>query len=192
MICSSFIKDKVQPNDYLKEYIDNIEMFHKSNNSEIAEYNLKFVPKELRAIRGFKMGTLSSKEIDELLNSTSTIEFILEIDIPSNQNQEFLRHEVDSMDYSTRVEYFSFGLKEDIEIFFDGNQVPISNYVFERNFGIISKGTILIDVPFNKSSELIEVKVLDRVYGSSPISFVFDNTEIQSLPQLKKSNKWKK
>lgn len=183
----------VDPESYVNEYNDRKSSFQKTIIDNEVQYSFSFIPQELRIIQQYRKGLIEQDEVEKRLKQKETsYEFMLQIEIPENGNQEFLKYQADSISYESRVEYFAFGFSNDIIVNFDNStDQKISGYSFERNFGASPKGTIsfYIDVP--DKTEKITIQFNDQVYGSQTQKVTFDLNDIKALPQLKKVTKWK-
>lgn len=183
----------VDPKSYIEAYQSKNSILHKQLISGPIEYTVSFMTKEIQVIQAFKRGTITNEEAQVWLNKKDNeISLLFQIEIPTNGNQEFLKFETDSSTYDERVKYFSFGFKNDLALLVDGKDtIKITDYHFERNFGISPKGTITMSTVLPKKSKKLEIIFNDRIYGKGHKSIEFDLKEISSLPKLKTINKWK-
>lgn len=192
LIMTSFIwKEKVLPDEYVQSYSANKTLFVKSVEGKDVMYTAKMIPAELRVIYQFKRGQINVEEAKELVESRKgEVEFILELEIPSNGNNEFLKAESDTMNYDERLSYFAFDFKEDIKIWIDNHVITLTDYHFERDFGVSPKGTFTFSVMTQKNEKTLIIEIDNKVYGDRIQAIEFDLSSLKTLPRLKNIKKW--
>jgi hypothetical protein len=183
----------VDPEGYISAYNNNKSSFQKTVVDRKVQYTLSFIPDELRIIQQYRKGQIDQDEVEKRIKQNETaLEFLLEIEIPENGFQEFLKYPADSIPYEGRVEYFAFGFGKDITVNFDkSTDQPITGYTFERNFGASPKGAISFYVNVPDKTKNVTIQFKDQVYGTQSQKIVFELNDIKALPQLKKVTKWK-
>lgn len=183
----------VDPEGYISAYNNNKSSFQKTVVDNEINYTLSFIPDDLRVIQQYRKGQIDQNEVEKRLkHKETTLEFLLEIEIPENGIQEFLKYPADSIPYESRVEYFAFGFGKDITVNFDkSTDQPITGYTFERNFGASPKGAISFYVNVPDKTKNVTIQFMDQVYGTQSQKIVFELNDIKALPQLKKVTKWK-
>lgn len=187
-------KGRVEPDVYLKEYQENRENFIRRKTIDNVRYSVQVVPNALKLIHLDKRGVVTSENISEFNQETeNTLEFLFQIDL-LDYREEFLTYPLDnSMNYTERLEYFSFNMKDDISILLDGKYtLKCQDYVFERNFGSSPKASITIGFNLPKKYKTLKLIISDKVFNNDNIQFEFSSNQLNILPKLKKYNKWKK
>lgn len=183
---------KVQPDEFLNEFQQHKPHFERSYPDSIAHYELKLIPRELQVIQAVRQSKLTPQEAQTWLTSKDeTYDFMLRISIPELGRTEFLKKELDQMDYEARLKYYAFELKNDISATIDGNHVGITDYHFERDFGIGPHGVFRFSVPRRKKDKELVLVINDKVYGTRSALFVLDVKKMNKLPKLKHIDKWK-
>lgn len=183
---------KVGPDEYIQKFRSMNDDFELVYKDSLAHYDLLFTSKELQVIHAVNKGSLTIDEAKEWMQqSENSFDFMLRISIPSSGRQEFLKTEVDDYGYDERLKYYAFALANDITASVDGEIMQLSDYHFERNFGMSPHGLIRLSVPKTKGASELILNIHDRVYGTHTIKFVFDLKKIEKLPKLKHIDKWK-
>ncbi|MFT5779002.1 MAG: hypothetical protein ACI837_001959 [Crocinitomicaceae bacterium] len=192
LMAFSWRSEGVTPEEYKKQYSEKVDAFSMVSNDHGVEYSLKFVPKELQVISSYSKGVLTITEAEEWLKeSENEVRFMLQIEIPENGRQEFLKYESENYSYEDRVKYYAFDFAKDIEVWVDEKQkLELNSFNFEREFGVSPKGTMILSVNIPKNAKNLSVKFTDQVYGTDSQSFLFDLKEFNSLPRLKNIKKW--
>lgn len=193
-LCSfSGLERKVQPDRYLEIFESQKPYFQKELKDAYSHYKVSFIPREIQVIQGVKQGKISSLQAQEWLNeSDSEISFLITIEIPENGNKEFLKFEKDSTTYDQRLDYYAFEFARDIQIVTIDNQtINVSDYHFERDFGLSPKGTFSVSFTKPENIKEFDLVIDDKIYGSQAKRITFNYAKFNDLPQLKKINKWK-
>ena len=182
----------VEPSQFVKAFMEIEGEFSQTEIDGIVHYHLKLIPAELRVISSVKKGVFDEQMAEEFLTrSKARLDFILQIQIPENGHQEFLKFESDTISYEEKVEYYAFDFQENIKVIIDGDVTSrVSDYIFERNYGSSPKGTFSFSIPYEIGDKNIEIKIDDKVYGSKENTFSFETKSIKKLPRLKKVKKW--
>jgi hypothetical protein len=190
----SWLSSTVEPEQFIAHYKNHSQLLQVEKTQDQCVWTLRYVPEELSIIRQFYAGGISETEAQAWLNEkSSTYTFVLELEIPSLGNAEFLSLEHPTMNYEARVKYYAFGLKNDIQFSYNKQDFkPIMGLEFERNYGASNKGTFIITLPREKKSNELHVKIEDRVYGTEALKLTFNLEPLQDFPSLKNVKKWKK
>jgi hypothetical protein len=187
------VERSVEPEEYLLSYQQMGTSVQKDVWSGKVHYFAGFLTKEIQVIHALQRGTMSKQEASTWLKKKENeVTILFQIEIPANGRQEFLKYEVDSSTYEERVKYYSFEFKNDITL--SGNnstELKISDYHFERDFGLSPKGTISLSVILPKNLKTLVLKFNDQIYGDGVNTIDFDLKEINALPKLKDPRKWK-
>lgn len=182
----------VLPEKYIEKVRSISHDLHVVQHSGHAQYTLRLVPSALKVIHAYRKKQITAVQAAEWLNDAEkTFQFSLNIEIPNFGYREFLTFDNDKHSYEEKVKYYSFGFAQHIE-FLDKNQKwqPVSSYNFERDFGLSPKGTMLFSVDKQNIKNVLQIRISDEVFGGEPSTFVFDLKKINSLPKLKKVEKW--
>jgi hypothetical protein len=178
-------------------YINRFEQFQSTIDKEIksghAIYTIHFLNKEIQVIEAFYRGIITNVEAYDWLNEKENeVKIHFQIEIPENGSREFLKFEMDGTTYEERLNYFAFEFWKDIEVLGNKSKVlKITNYHFERDFGISTKGNITFYIRVDNNLQKIQLTFNDKIYGNGKLSTEFDLTELKSLPKLKNPRKWK-
>lgn len=182
----------VNPEAYISAFSQNKSNFRKYFSDTKLKYTLSLIPKELKLISQYKKGILDQQAVNKLLSTKSNeIDFILELELPENGNQAFLKFQSDSLDYEGRLKYYAFSFLKDIKVLNENkDEISISAFNFERNFGASPKATFTFSIAPNKRDKKITLQINDQVYGQSMAHFEFNIKQLRSLPRLKNATKW--
>lgn len=194
MFSFSWNASSVEPEQFITYYKKHSQQLQVEKTQDQCVWTLRYVPEELSIIRQFYAGGISEAEAQAWMDEkSSTYTFVLELEIPSLGNAEFLSLEHPELNYEARVKYYAFGLKNDIQFSYDKQDLkPIMGLEFERNFGASNKGVFIITLPKEKKSKELHVNIEDRVYGTQALKLTFNLEPLEDFPSLKNVKKWKK
>lgn len=150
-------------------------------------YSVAYVPVEMKIINLQKKKALSKVEINAIYAEyKKSKEFLLQLSISQFTN-EWLKNRLDEgMDYSERVEYISFQMKNDIKFVLDKKDtIPCSNYIYERNFGTSPVTSIIIGFDTEKKYKKVEIILKDQLFNNDQLTFSFNSKDMNALPKLK-------
>lgn len=176
----------VSPEEYLEAYRNHKSIFQKTVESEDFNYQLTFVPSEVRYIHLWKNNIVDSETLGNYLEEHKNyVEFNLLIDV-DGFNDAFLQYQSDSSTYDERLQYYAFEMQNDIKLNADGKVIECAEYVFERNFGMDNKAHIKLGFAVPKYKQL-KVEI-DNRYSDKSATVEYTRKEMRCLPQLKKLN----
>lgn len=111
----------------------------------------------------------------------------LKISLPQHSG-ELLKYELSSaQQYQERVNYFAFGMQDDIQLIEGRDTIACTLYHFERSYDVAPASTFLLGFPTNKQEAPEEKTLLiyDRIFNTGLIKFTFRKNELKELPKLK-------
>lgn len=103
-----------------------------------------------------------------------------------NSNGDILQFKASSTDeYYQRVEYFSFGVQQDIKLLNKQDTLPCRLFHFERNYGAAPYVDFMLGFEEQKDNRSDRTLLYqDRVYSKHLIQLTIPYTSIQRVPQL--------
>lgn len=189
--CIKLPKELV-PRDYAK-WIEN------TNNGlriekEIGDYifDIQYKPLDYAALLEIKKDSVSKQEIEKIKKEMEGLQYYTLKISAKNFSGDILKYKLNDMgNYSKRVEYFSFGMQNDLKIIEQGDTLPCTLHHFERSYGL--SPYITFDLGFQDKDEKKEKKESDEkivyyndsILGIGPIKIAFKNKDIQNIPRLK-------
>jgi hypothetical protein len=101
-------------------------------------------------------------------------------------NGELLKYGVASAsEYKQRVNYFSFGMQNDIKLVEGNDTLPCLLYHYERAYDVVPYGTFLLAFPLSKNSNSDRTLIFfDRGFNKGIIKFFYRGVDINNQPQL--------
>ncbi|BDD07139.1 hypothetical protein [Aureibacter tunicatorum] len=132
-ICMSCGTDNLSPNEYI-EYVERKDGDFKEKFTG-EEYTLEIfhTPKEYLAL---KDSIVKGKSYFKSLESYGNMMYF-NMTLKSNDGNDLLkRHAKDAQEVQRKVYYFSYDIKKDISLIFDGEIYPCEMFHFERSYDL--------------------------------------------------------
>lgn len=127
--------------------------------------------------------TLLKSRIDELKGVQY---FDLKI-LLNEQEGELLKYKISSNDqYQKRVNYFAFGMQDDIQLVEGNDTLPCVLYHFERTYDVAPYCTILVGFNLDKNNFQKQKTFLfhDKTFNKGLLKFTFKENRLTNLPKL--------
>lgn len=193
LVCFGFsgtVSHQVDPDEFQRFVRTNEAQFKREIVFGNIHYAVTYLPEELQIISDVQNKLISPETgNDQLKKRSNNLTFLFEIRIPVNGNKEFLKYPVDSTTYEERLNYYAFDFKNDFFVTNGkGNRLPVSNFLFEREFGLSGKGTFVIQLKSPMKSTQITLRFFDQILSKELIEI---RLTIPQLPKLKNCKKWK-
>ena len=88
-------------------------------------------------------------------------------------------------EYEDRVNYFAFGMQNDIRLVQGGDTLPCQLFHFERVYDVAPYATFLLAFPLGKDYSSDKTLVLfDHGFNKGILKFFFDGRDIKNVPQV--------
>ncbi|MGP8217331.1 MAG: hypothetical protein ACLQQ4_17315 [Bacteroidia bacterium] len=100
--------------------------------------------------------------------------------------EELLRYGISSAsDYDDRVNYFSFGMQQDLQLVESGDTLPCLLFHYERIFGLAPYATFSLAFAKGKNVNADKTLILfDHVFNKGLVKFFFKGKDIDAAPQV--------
>jgi len=195
LLASGFVSSirGVNPEEFEATYRANIDSYKKAVHLDLVDYEILFVPNEIRFIKMAKRNTVSATEEEAFYEAHENhYEFLLQLSNPKYTGEFIQIPYDDQTSYEQRLSYYSFEMEKDLKFVVDEKDtLSITDYTFERNFGASPKVSILIGLHYPKKFTQIELLVDNQMIPHNTVGFSFLSSDLHALPTLKKYKQWK-
>lgn len=178
----SCTKQKIQTADYLN-YIEN-----KSNGLKVSknigeiDYTVQYKPLEYILLKENKNEDQQKRKEDLQGMQYYTLSYSL-----VNSRKDILKAGLNAKeDYYERVNYFSFGLQNDIYLVDGRDTMDCKLFNYVRSYGLSPKADFIMAFETNKDQtphdKLIVIE--DKIYGGGIIKLKIEKDDINNVPEL--------
>jgi hypothetical protein len=148
-------------------------------------FSLTYLPVDWLALQ--ETTTDNALDFNKIRETYSGMEYYrLRVSLAGAQG-DILQYQATSQEeYYQRVEYFSFGMQQDLRMLNGQDTLPCKLFHFERNYGAAPFADFMIgfeDREGNKSDRVLIYN--DRVYSTSIFQLSIPAENIQNIPKLK-------
>lgn len=112
--------------------------------------------------------------------------FSLRYALSNGKVKDIMRYDLaDEAEYQDRMNYFSFGLQNDIFLVAGKDTLPCVLYNNTRSYGLSPFMDAVIAFPrTHKENDDLQLVVNDHVFGSGPLKFTISKSDIESTPTI--------
>lgn len=146
---------------------------------------LTYLPTDLLAIR--EAGVEQPVQIAERRKEYAGLAYYqLRLEMVAGQGDILQFQASNSDDYYQRVEYYSFGLQQDLRLLAGVDTLPCKLFHFERNYGAAPYMDFMLGFE-PEAGRAFDLTLIyeDRVYTHQTIQLVIPKEAIQQIPTLK-------
>jgi len=174
--------------DYIQWVQDSKNGFRKEKTINNLRFSVQFKPFEYIVCLEEKKSELADSIVRRKVSELNDMQYYdLKIALTKSSG-EILKHELTStQQYQERVNYYAFGMQNDIQLLDGTDTLPCVLFHFERSFDASPESTFLLGFPINRR-EVSGDKTLiiyDRIFSTGLIKFTFSKKELKNLPKLK-------
>jgi hypothetical protein len=173
-------KKKLGSTEYIKYIEDENNGLKTTKSIGRVNYSLQYKPADYIILKENRELTDLNEDLKEMQYYTLQYSLI-------DNSKDILKFNLNaSNEYYERVNYFSFGLQNDIYLV-DGTdtlECKLFNYV--RSYGLSPKADFVLafDVVKKDKIENKQLVIDDKVYGGSMIKLFIDKKDINNIPEL--------
>jgi hypothetical protein len=184
LILFSCKSDSLSPDAYQNWVKEHYDLLNTSQQNENIITSLTYLPINWLAIN--EVGVKYPKKILAAKNEYEGLEYFrLRISATSGQGDLLQLNAASTDDYYQRVEYFSFGMQDDLRLIMGSDTLPCSLFHYERNYGAAPYLDFMLGFAIKEISHLdYTLLYYDRVYAKSLIQMTIPISNINSIPTL--------
>lgn len=180
LLVFSCAKKKMTAIDYMR-YVENEDNGLKvSKNIGEVNYTIQFKPVEYILLKENRANDPKEKEIDGM--QYYTLSFSLK-----KSDKDILRHDLrEQNEYYERVNYFSYGLQNDIYLVEGTDTLKCNLFNYVRSYGLSPRADFILG--FNKTGKnMIQDKLVvveDKVFEGGIIKLKISEKDLENIPEL--------
>lgn len=151
-------------------------------------FSAQFKPFEYIVCLEEKKNELADSLVRLMVSELNEMQYY-DLKITLNKSEgELLKYKLTSaQQYTDRVNYFAFGLQNDIQLIEGSDTLPCTLYHFERTFDASPACILLLGFPIDRHKVPADKTLVlyDRTFNSGLIKFTFSKDQLKKLPKLK-------
>ncbi|MBK8705978.1 MAG: hypothetical protein IPN33_22105 [Saprospiraceae bacterium] len=173
--------------DYVEWIQDPGNGFRKEKTIADLTFSAQFKPFEYIVCLEEKKNEIADSVVRRKVSELNGMQYYdLKISLNAS-GRELLKHELTStQQYQERVNYFAFGMQNDIQLIDGPDTLACELYHFERSYDASPATVILLGFPVSKHNTSGDKTLLlyDRTFNSGLLKFTFSKKELKNLPKL--------
>lgn len=177
--------EKLMPSSYM-DYVTNPShnMRFTIDHNEVV-YSLQYIPYDFDRAKCIREKCMPIDSIRKMSSEDfSTTTFMLRMEV--SKGDLFVNSYNGTLPKEKRLEYFSFGAKDDIGLItVHKDTLRCSHLMFERGMANSPIGTFYIDFPMIKMVDIEGFLWFNRAYSQDPIMINLEKIQQAQLPKLK-------
>ncbi|PCJ87069.1 MAG: hypothetical protein COA57_05165 [Flavobacteriales bacterium] len=185
-------KKQLKPMQYIN-YVEN------DNNGlkvvrKMGDYVLtaQYEPYKYLALKELKKTNMTLPEINEKVNQMGSLQYFT-VKMSHRDGGDFMKRNAAHGQYNKKVQYLSFGIKNDFKLLYDMDTLECVLHHFERTYGVSPYVTFVLGFGNDSGSRKSDSRDLkgnlvliydDQLLGIGPIRFSVKKEAIEGMPEL--------
>ena len=182
LLSVSCTKKKVSGLDYIR-YIENEDNGLKvSRNIDGIKYSVMYKPVDFVLLKENRNDNLKEKREDLIGMQYYTLSYSL-----ITNDKDILKAKLNSKDeYFERVNYFSFGLQNDVFLVDGKDTLKCKLFNYVRSYGLSPRADFIMafETKTKKTIEDKRIVIEDKIYGGGIINLKIAKKDIENIPEL--------
>lgn len=150
------------------------------------DYSIQYKPHAYIVAMEERQEQLEAEAVNQRLDELQGMHYFnmrLRLD---GSNQELLKYQIASdQDYQQRIYYLSFGLKQDIYLQVNDQQIPCELFHFARNYGLSPTADFVLGFPMPKDQQGdLQLVLEDRIFNNGTIKFTITQSDLENTPRM--------
>jgi hypothetical protein len=190
-ICLLMLLTACQKSKNVREYMGWVEKeengLHKTKSIGAYEISLQYKPLEYIVTKEERKDRISEQTLVSRMEKLQDFQyFTLRLSSKDKQLKIMDIGNQTDQDYYNKVNYFSFGMQEDIYLVEDKDTLECKLFHFERNYDLAPYIDFLLAFTGPRSGVIRDKELVfeDKYLGIGPVKFIIDKSTLSNLPHL--------
>lgn len=177
------------PGEYVQWYQSDENQLRKKKVIEDIEFSAQYRPKEYMVCLEERKDSLAGELVKQRVSDMEGAEYFeLRIGIAGGEG-ELLKFKLRSAaEYEKRVDYFAFGLQQDIKLITSTNDtIPCTMFHFERAYDVVPFCRFILGFPVRTGNNTGDLTLMihDQCFKKGIVKLLFRKEELNNIPKLK-------
>lgn len=179
-------KERLQYSEYLKWVGDKRHGLVQEREANNMRLRVTYIPQALVQYREYHGDSLTSHQMDSLLNIQSQGNAFTLSFTPLVKGADPMMADIkDYASYKERFMSMNFGVENMVELHVAGERLSPSLVNTENTFGLSKELTVNVAFSGGKENEDLDFVYDDQVFGTGISHFIIKNKDIKNIPELK-------